>query len=80
MGAEMKEKNQCTKCPYKPANRSNLKKHFLSVHEKVKRFHCDKCPYEAAYKHSIKSHVLAVHEKMKEFHCDKCPYLSLIHI
>ena len=49
-----------------------LKKHVLSVHDKVKPFKCELCEYAASEAGNLKRHVLGVHEKMKNFKCKQC--------
>ena len=53
---------QCRVCDYKAAQKSNLKKHIESVHERIKPFKCNICEYKAGLKSDLQLHTEFVHE------------------
>ena len=61
---------ECPHCPYKAAERSNVKKHIFT-HTGEKKFPCPHCPYKAAQSGSLKYHILT-HTGEKKFQCDIC--------
>ena len=69
-----REKPKCLDCGATFAYKSDLKKHFKSVHEGIKSFVCnyDLCDSRFARRYHLKLHVSAVHEKSKPFKCSYC--------
>lgn len=64
----------CPICPRKFSGRSNLKKHYLSVHLKCRPFRCtrvgcDKTFYE---RNKLKKHIATVHEDRRAYPCPRC--------
>ena len=52
--------------------RSSLKRHILSVHEKVKAYKCDLCDATFTPKARLKTHHSSVHEEKKPYECPIC--------
>ena len=50
---------------------TNLKQHFLIVHEGKKDFECEICGSKFGFKSRLDKHVLHVHE-VKDFECEIC--------
>ena len=63
-------------CNYAASQASDLKRHVMIVHEKVKNFKCDLCEYATSWAKQLKNHVMAVHENVKNFKCDLCEYAT----
>ena len=53
---------QCRICDAVFCSATNLKRHVLNVHDKVKPFECLKCDYRCAQKSNLKIHGLLVHQ------------------
>ena len=53
--------------------KSDLKQHVNSVHDKLKPFNCSICSQQFSQKGHLNVHVKKVHEKLKQGcpHCDK---------
>ena len=52
---------KCGRCEYATIKSSDLKKHVLAVHDKVKKFKCELCEYAASKAGTLKNHVMRVH-------------------
>jgi len=66
-----KEKNYfCQQCDYKTLFKSDLLKHDLLVHRKIKKS-CPECGKQVANLHE---HIRLVHKKEKKFKCNYCGY------
>lgn len=53
--------NVCSECLRVFKRRNHLKKHMLTVHQKVKRFGCKRCSYKSFYFSEMKSHYCLTH-------------------
>ena len=62
---------KCDICNKLFSNKSNLRKHIKSVHEKIK-FKCEICDKELSRKDELQRHKLSVHSKNIEFKCIVC--------
>ena len=54
----------CQQCDYKSAKQYNVKKHTLSVHEKI-RYPCTFCKYQATETGHLKKHIRTVHKDIE---------------
>ena len=61
----------CKICNKKFATKPKVKRHFESVHQKLK-YKCDLCQTELSSKESLKTHINTVHEKKNVVKCDIC--------
>ena len=61
----------CKICKKKFATKPKVKRHFESVHQKIK-YKCDLCQTELSSKESLKTHINTVHEKKNVVKCDIC--------
>ena len=62
---------KCDICNKLFSNKSNLRKHIKSVHEKIK-FKCEICDKEFSQEDNLQRHKKAVHSKNIEFNCIVC--------
>ena len=62
---------QCSQCNFKSGEKSNLKQHVVSVHDKSHYVVCTICNAKVA-KRTLPKHIESVHENVKSFECDKC--------
>ena len=62
---------KCDICNKLFSNKSNLRKHIKSVHEKMK-FKCEICDKKLSRKDELQRHKLSVHSKNIEFKCIVC--------
>ena len=69
---KVKKQFTCDICAYSCAEKGNLKKHVISVHEEIKPFTCKICGYDSSQKSVLKRHFESVHEKVKPFKCGIC--------
>lgn len=53
-------------------NRSGLKQHARTVHEKARPFKCTLCNSAFGQRNHLTQHVLVVHDKVKMYKCDLC--------
>ena len=67
---------KCNRCEYAATQSSDLKKHVLAVHDKVKNLKCELCEYVASYSNHLRRHVRSVHAKEKNFKCEQCEYAA----
>ena len=65
-------KFNCDQCSKRFVERRHLKRHILTVHEKIRKFKCPHCPKRFFNKHHEKIHVKRIHEKIKDIQCDHC--------
>jgi len=61
----------CKICKKKFASKPKVKRHFESVHQKLK-YKCDLCQTELSSTESLKTHINTVHEKKYVVKCDIC--------
>ena len=61
----------CKICKKKFATKPKVKRHFESVHQKLK-YKCELCQTELSSKESLKTHINTVHEKKYVVKCDIC--------
>ena len=61
---EADTKYPCIQCEYKATTQGSLKKHILSVHQKIK-YPCNQCDYKATTQGSLKKHIESIHEEVK---------------
>ena len=61
----------CTRCEEVYPTKSQLDKHFHSVHGQ-KKFQCELCDHISANAQNLKYHVNTVHLKLKPYCCEKC--------
>ena len=61
----------CKICKKKFATKPKVKRHYESVHQKIK-YKCDLCQTELSSKESLKTHINTVHEKKNVVKCDIC--------
>ena len=61
----------CTRCEEVYPTKSQLDKHFHSVHDE-KKFQCELCDHISANAQNLKYHVNTVHLKLKPYFCEKC--------
>ena len=64
-----KEKNYCNICD---GNFDNIKSHFKTAHEHLKKHKCGICNRGFMRLKSLQSHVAIVHQKLKNFFCKLC--------
>ena len=67
----------CEKCDFKTTYETNLKRHVLGVHEKIrgqKNKHCPQCDYSTDRRPNLQLHIKRVHEKIKDIVCTLCPF------
>ena len=50
------EKNKCSICDYTSSNKSTLKTHIESAHEKKRPHKCTICDYSSSQKSTLKTH------------------------
>ena len=62
---------KCDICNKLFSNKSNLRKHIKSVHEKMK-FKCEICTTNFTRKDNLLSHKRNIHSKSIEFECTAC--------
>jgi len=74
MNCKFCETSITTKC--RSFTISNLHRHMLIIHDKIRHFNCDKCPHSALTKEHLRVHNLTIHDKFKGFICKKCPFSS----
>lgn len=53
-------------------NRSGLKQHVRTVHEKARPFECEQCDSAFGQRNHLTQHVLVVHNKLKLYDCGFC--------
>ena len=69
--------HECEDCSYTTSNRSDINRHWDSVHNSGdKRFKCEVCPYTAAQKARVKYHMGDIHNLGETIKCDNCSYKS----
>ena len=61
---------RCELCDQTFSLKSDLYRHFMSVHETKKPFKCDICDYSFSQKGNLSKHVESVHEQKRPFKCD----------
>ena len=49
-----------------------LKRHFKTLHEKLKEYKCEVCEKEFGQLSSLQTHVKIVHKKLKKHKCQVC--------
>ncbi|KAF5278822.1 hypothetical protein FQR65_LT03510 [Abscondita terminalis] len=65
---------KCSKCDYSTSNKSNLSRHFISMHKyNGKQFKCELCKYGTSDKRLLISHINKHTNKMP-FKCKLCDY------
>jgi len=64
-------KHACTTCSFKCNNRSVLKSHYLSAHNKQRILSCKLCNYKVQDMMNMKKHLNKVHSN-PIFHCKAC--------
>lgn len=64
---------ECEQCHKIFSNSKSLKKHFQSVHSKLKPFICNVCGHSCARKAMLQMH-LRQHTGEKPYSCDFCNY------
>ena len=57
-----------------PFNKSDMNKHFESIHEGKKPFRCEICDYSCSQEGAMHIYVASVHEGKKPFKCEICDY------
>ena len=57
----MKIKKKCQYCEYKATQKSSLKTHIQSIHERI-TYQCQYCEFKATQKSSLKTHIQSIHE------------------
>ena len=68
--------HKCKKCGKAFWDKSNLRRHIKSVHNKMKDHICKECGYSASQKIALKKHIKAVHDKIKDHICKECGYAA----
>ena len=68
--AEKKKAFECSLNPSKFAQKYQLTKHIVALHENKKPFECSLCPYKCVRKGKLDEHIAIVHEKKKPFKCN----------
>ena len=63
-------------CDYICFKASEMKRHFISVHNGKKAFKCDSCKYQSHEMSDLKRHVRSLHDQDKALKCGKCDYSS----
>ena len=67
------QKFKCKKCSYSSVFKTDLEKHILAVHDKVKNHVCSECGYATFYKAILKRHMDYVHSVHRaKFKCQDC--------
>ena len=61
----------CAKCEKQFASYMSLRRHFQTIHEKLREFNCDKCGKSFARKSNLNTHIKRVHGKFR-YNCEKC--------
>ena len=67
---------KCSKCSYETFDRSNLKKHIKSVHDKIRDYVCCECGFSASTSNILSRHIKCVHDKIKDHFCEECEYAA----
>ncbi|OSX71814.1 hypothetical protein BU14_0500s0013 [Porphyra umbilicalis] len=62
----------CSNCDSAFSSKSDLRKHFRSVHEKERRYSCDSCESAFFFRKDLRKHSEIVHEKRRPFACGEC--------
>ena len=62
---------ECDICNKLFSNQSNLRKHIISVHEKI-NFNCEICGKEVSRKDKLKEHMRDIHYRSSKFECLVC--------
>ena len=68
------KKYVCNECDFEGKHRSNLYRHFQSVHRRV-MYDCNQCNYQTTRQDSLSEHIRSVHEGVK-YACNQCDYKS----
>uniref|UniRef100_A0A8D8Q6H5 Zinc finger and BTB domain-containing protein 7A n=1 Tax=Cacopsylla melanoneura TaxID=428564 RepID=A0A8D8Q6H5_9HEMI len=66
---------KCYQCKYETQFRTDLKKHIMRLHVKLKPYKCSSCKYQAVTQHSLKTHMRR-HTGDKPYSCGFCPYTA----
>ena len=70
---KVKKTFECDTCGNRFKEKSKLKIHISSVHERNRPFECEICQMSFAEKRNLIRHIASVHEKKRPFKCDSCP-------
>ena len=75
---EKKKKYPCGEgeCSYAASQKSNLKKHKSTVHDKIRNHKCDQCDYAAFHAFELKRHIESKHENARKHLCEHCGYAA----
>ena len=71
---EKEKKINCNQCEKQYAEKSDMKRHILAVHEDIK-YPCDHCKYQASRQGDLKRHIQSVHNGIK-YPCGQCELLA----
>ena len=66
------KKENCHLCEKSFITKVDLKRHVISVRDKIKAFECNTCEKSFSRKHHLVGHFLRVHEKVKNHKCELC--------
>lgn len=71
-GQDVDEKT-CPHCLRRFSEKSHVKRHISSVHEKSRAFKCDKCDFSCSRKDNLQKHISETHKKPR-FSCELCDF------
>jgi KRAB domain-containing zinc finger protein len=64
--------HECRECGKRFAKKSNMTRHYKSVHLEEKHYKCFKCGFQFGQNDHLTQHIKTVHDKIRAFKCMHC--------
>jgi len=65
---------KCIGCGVGYSSNSALKRHYESVHLRIKKAQCPYCPVRMSQRHNLRNHINAIHLNNKRHQCKVCQF------